>query len=71
MTGKGSEPELRTSLSVCLCVSGEKGSPGEIKTSPGDPGQKGEKGISGNPGPEGETGLFMSDRIFIQNYKIC
>lgn len=35
--------------------SGEKGSPGEIKTSPGDPGQKGEKGLSGNPGPDGET----------------
>lgn len=35
--------------------SGEKGSPGEIKTYPGDPGQKGEKGLSGNSGPEGET----------------
>lgn len=39
-------------LSAC---SGEKGSPGEIRTYPGDPGQKGEKGLSGNPGPEGEN----------------
>lgn len=35
---------------------GEKGSPGEIKTSSGDPGQKGQKGLLGNLGPEGETG---------------
>ena len=59
-TGVGSDPELRTCLSLCPSirpsVSGGKGSPGEIKTSPGDPGQKGEKGLSGNPGPEGETG---------------
>lgn len=41
-------------------VSGEKGSPGEIKISLGDPGQKGEKGLSGNPGPEGETGSRLS-----------
>lgn len=36
---------------------GEKGSPGEIRTSPGDPGQKGQKGLLGNPGPEGKTGV--------------
>lgn len=43
-------------INFVLCQSlGEKGSPGEIRTSPGDPGQKGQKGLFGNPGPEGET----------------
>lgn len=37
--------------------SGEKGSPGEVRIFPGDPGQKGDKGLSGNPGPEGEAGV--------------
>lgn len=41
-----------------LCQSlGEKGSPGEVRTSPGDPGQKGQKGLLGNPGPEGQTNV--------------
>lgn len=43
-----------------LIYSGEKGSPGEVKIYPGDPGQKGEKGLSGNPGPVGESSWFVA-----------
>lgn len=50
---------------LLLGHSGEKGSPGEIRTFPGDPGQKGEKGVSGNPGPEGETSLAVKTKMFI------
>lgn len=52
---------LRHNFGLCQSL-GEKGSPGEIRTSPGDPGQKGQKGLLGNPGPEGETGATQQNK---------
>lgn len=54
---------IKTNLFV---HSGEKGSPGEIKTSVGDPGDKGAKGLSGNPGPEGETDPPTVSSLFLK-----